>query len=82
MQFNINTNISPLKVGEHKRENWPSPLADKFNDGFDLLKSFEIAGYYAGFFDVHTQRFSSIDEDCKELSLRQIVDITDALNEL
>ena len=82
MQFDINTNIVPLKVGDHKRENWPSPIADKFNDGFDLLKSLEINGYYKCFYDGKEQKFISLDDDCKELSLRQIVDITDMLNNL
>jgi hypothetical protein len=38
MNFIINSDVIPFENGIHKRENWESPLMDKFNDAFEFLK--------------------------------------------
>jgi hypothetical protein len=78
MDFKIKTDLLPKVTGiKHDRENWDSSDADKFNDAYEFLNYYDHHGYLELFFDSKTQRFSVIEESCRELSKMEIARITD-----
>lgn len=82
MLFQIKSNLFPSETGEHKRENWPSPEADKQNEAFEILKNKKSNGFYACQFNSKTQEFNPILSDCKNLTELEIMEITYELNNI
>lgn len=82
MNFKIETDLFPLNEGEHKEENWPSPDSKKHMLAHEILKNKTQVGFYACWFDSKTQRFTSVEKECMELSSEEVSKITDELNSI
>ena len=82
MKANISTDRHPKTIGTHKRENWESPIMDKYNDACDFLLSLDIDGEFSCDFNSSSQRFSAIIDECKNISKEEIDNIIAKLNKL
>jgi len=82
MKAHISTDFTPKTVGVHKRENWESPIMDKYNNAHDFLLSLDIDGEFSCKFDSSSQMFSPIIDECNGLLKEKIDSIINKLNEL
>lgn len=82
MEVHITTDKYPTNEGSHQRENWESPLLDKFNDAFDYLIKIESEGDFHCHFNSSSQIFTPNYERCSKLSKTEIDTLIKTINSL
>lgn len=84
MRIDISTDKFPntdlTKNISHKRENWDSPLFDKFNNAYDYLISLDMNGEFYCHFNSSTQVFTPKYEQCNGISKEKKDDLIKTIN--
>ena len=86
MNYDIRTNANPtvniIPDIDHKKENWKSPLMDKFNRASEYISSIDSVANFECFFDSSEQIFTPEYERCSGMSKEEIYDLIKTINNL
>ena len=82
MKFIIISDVIPLENGTHKRENWESPIMDKFNNAYEFLEKIEMKGHFEVFFESKPQLFRIEPEKCKGITKGKLNKLLNAISNL
>ena len=86
MNYRILSDVAPetntFPEVPHERENWESPLMDKFNSASEYLKSIKSDAVFHCEFNSHVQIFTPLYKSCNGMSKEEIDNLIQTINSL